>query len=261
MSPQPPRALLFDVFGTCVDWRTTVTNALIKESKTPSSDVPDGTRKRLSSMTSEDWGAFAQEWRNTYMHFVQSIARDSSIPWKSVDQHHYDALGELLEKWSITGLWNDEERLSMSLIWHKLDPWDDSVEGMKLLNTKFTTCTLSNGNISLLEDLREHSNIQFKELFSGELFNSYKPSPKVYLGAVDRLGMKPEECAMVAAHLKDLEAAKSCGLQTIYVERPQEEGLSPDVAEDYKTNGLVDLWVPGDENGFIAVAEKLGVSH
>ncbi len=117
------------------------------------------------------------------------------------------------------------------------------------------TATLSNGNISLLTDLSTHGSLPFTHIFSAELFGSYKPSPKVYLGAVEKLGLKPSECAMVAAHLADLKAAKDLGLQAIYVEREAEEDWANEEVE--KARGWVDLWV--GKGGFLTVAEKLGV--
>lgn len=123
------------------------------------------------------------------------------------------------------------------------------------------TCTLSNGNLSLLGDLRTHSTIPFTHLFSAELFGTYKPSARVYLGAAEKLQLPPNQCAMVAAHLNDLRAAKDNGLQTIYVERPGEEDWDRDQVEGARRDGWVDLWIDsGSGNkGFITVAEKLGI--
>jgi 2-haloacid dehalogenase len=123
------------------------------------------------------------------------------------------------------------------------------------------TCTLSNGNLSLLADLRISSGIPFTHLLSAELFGTYKPSPEVYLGAAEKLNIPPNECVMVAAHLNDLKAAKENGLQTIYVERPGEEDWSEDEVEKARNEGWVDLWVSSKDGGrgFITVAEKLGI--
>jgi 2-haloacid dehalogenase len=118
---------------------------------------------------------------------------------------------------------------------------------------------LSNGNLSLLNDLKTHGSLDFTHVFSAEQFGTYKPSPKVYLGAAERLGLQPSECAMVAAHLSDLQAAKSHGLQTIYVERRMEDDWSTEEVEEARKEGWVDLWVPINEQGFVTVAEKLGV--
>ncbi|KAF2421818.1 haloacid dehalogenase [Tothia fuscella] len=259
----PPRALLFDVFGTCVDWRSTVTNALLQAAQTAlasaSSSVASKTRLRVSDMTIEDWGAFAQDWRNSYKKFTKAIANDSTLPYKSVDEHHHDSLNDLLISWQLEGLWNTEEVQAISLIWHRLNPWTDAENGIKALNTLYRTCTLSNGNIGLVTDLKAHAKLEFTDLFSAEEFGTFKPNPKVYLGAAVKLGTSPQECVMIAAHLADLEAAKSCGFQTVYVERPLEEDWPPERIESAKTSGIVDFWISVEENGFISVAEKLGV--
>lgn len=127
--------------------------------------------------------------------------------------------------------------------------------------TAIDTCTLSNGNLSLLGDLRTFSGIEFTHLFSAELFGTYKPSPKVYLGAAEKLKLPPNECVMVAAHLNDLKAAKGNGLQTVYVERLGEEDWSQDEVEKAKQEGWVDLWIErkDDSKGFVTVAERLGI--
>lgn len=210
-------------------------------------------------MTLDDWGNLAQEWRNTYKQFTKSLAEDSGLPWKTVDEHHLDSLKQLLATWQLEGLWTSDEIRALSLIWHRLDPWPDSSVGIKELNKQFWTVTLSNGNLSLLNDLRVYAKMDFTHVFSAELFGSYKPSPKVYLGAVEKLGLKPSECAMVASHLSDLKAAKSNGLQAIYVERPFEEDWSDEMVEKARAEGWVDLWVSTNQEGFITMAERLGV--
>lgn len=263
LSPTP-RALLFDVFGTCVDWRSTVTKALERSAHTALNDaslsLATALRLRANSMSeTQQWGVFAQEWRNTYKVFCKSIANDASLAWKSVDEHHHDALRELLVKWGLDGLWTDEQVRALSLIWHNLDPWVDSAAGIQELNKLFWTATLSNGNLSLLTDLRAYAGLEFTHIFSAEMFGSYKPSPAIYLGAVDKLGVAANECVMVAAHLGDLKAAKACGLRTIYVERPLEEDFSEQEIEAAKREGWVDIWITKDEDGFLATAEKLGI--
>ena len=105
-------------------------------------------------MTDEHWGKFAQQWRNSYKIFTKQLAADPSIPWKSVDDHHLSALKQLITEWELDGLWNDEEILALNLVWHQLVPWEDSAAGVELLNKRFATAMLSNGNVSLLTDLR-----------------------------------------------------------------------------------------------------------
>jgi 2-haloacid dehalogenase len=256
-----PAALFFDVFGTCVDWRSSVTNALLEASRSTletSSSLSTDTRSVATGMTEKDWGRFAQEWRNTYKTFVRALSKGEG-QWKTVDQHHFDSLVVLLREWKLEGLWSEKELGSLSLVWHRLDPWVDSPGGMERLNTRFETATLSNGNVSLLEDLRGHSNINFAHLISAEQFGTYKPNPRVYLGAAEKLGLDPAQCGMVAAHLVDLKAAKACGFQTMYVERPGEEDFSVEAIQKARGDSFVDFWVTGQENGFLALASKLGV--
>lgn len=137
----PPRALLFDVFGTCVDWRTTVTQALDAQShaalNAATASLASRVRLKASDMTIAHWGEFAQQWRESYMHFTQKLAADPSVPWKTVDEHHLDSLRELLGKWELDGLWTDDEVRALSLVWHRLDPWPDSSPGIALLNQLF----------------------------------------------------------------------------------------------------------------------------
>lgn len=263
LSP-PPRALFFDVFGTCVDWRTTVTGALEMQAhaalNSATASLASSVRLQASDMTAEQWGIFAQQWRDGYKRFTKSLADDPSLPWVSVDEHHLTSLKELVVEWNLEGLWDDVELRTLSLIWHHLVPWDDSGMGVALLNRMCDTCTLSNGNIGLLSDLRAFSDIPFTQLLSAEMFGTYKPSPKVYLGAAEKLGLPPQQCAMVAAHLNDLQAAKQNGLQTIYVERPGEEDWSKEDVAKAKEDGWVDLWIDARSKGFIGVAEKLGIN-
>jgi len=257
-----PRALLFDVFGTCVDWRSTVTNGLEKAAHesldSASSSIPSNVRLRAEEMNTNDWGKFAQEWRDTYKVFTKSRANDASLPMKTVDQHHYDALQELLAKWELERLFTASELEAVSLLWHHLDPWPDSAKGMAALSSLCSTCTLSNGNTSLLQDLKLHAKLAFTHVFSAEDFGTFKPNKAVYLGAAEKLRVSPSECAMVAAHLADLKAAKGCGYQTIYVERLLEEDWTAQQVESAKADGFVDIWVSEKEDGFLAVAERLG---
>lgn len=258
----PPKALFFDVFGTCVDWRSPVTRTLHQQAheklNSATASLATTVRLKATNITVEEWGTFAQQWRDSYKEFVRAISQDPSIPWKSVDQHHYDYLVELVSIWGIEGLWTDEELRRLSLVWHYLDPWSDSSAGIAKLSEGTQTATLSNGNLDLLNDLKDHARLPFTHILSAEMFESYKPSPKVYLGAVDRLGLEPSECAMVAAHLNDLKASKSCGLQTIYVGRPREEDWSESEVEKARIEGWVDIWVQDGAGGFLAVAKELG---
>jgi 2-haloacid dehalogenase len=211
-----------------------------------------------------------QEWRNGYLKFVREIAMDSSKQWKTVDEHHLESLREILTGRGLIfpredntpdalvhdgSLWDEAQLQELNLVWHRLDPWSDTCKGLNELNRQFSTCTLSNGNLSLLQDMVEHGKMPFTHIYSAEMFQSYKPSPKVYLGAAKKMGLKPEECALVAAHLDDLKAAKSNGFSTIYVERPREE-RRPELGDE----GIVDIWVKEGEAGFVTAAERLGIN-
>lgn len=255
----PPKALLTDVFGTVVDWRSTVTNFLSKTAQetlnSASTSIPSTVRAAAATI---DWGEFAWQWRRSYYHFTTQYD-PASGNFKSVDQHHLEALIKLLRENQLEGLWDEKELQKISMIWHFLDPWPDSARGLGMLNQKFETATLSNGNTSLLKDLAEHGELPYKHIVSAEEFKAYKPHPNVYNGAAKRLGLPTSECALVAAHLGDLWAAKTkCGYQTVYIERPREEGWSKEEIEQAKKDGWVDMWVNLDEDGFKEVARRFG---
>ncbi|USW56625.1 Putative phosphoglycolate phosphatase-like, domain 2, HAD superfamily [Septoria linicola] len=272
--PDPqPKALFFDVFGTCVDWRTTVTDALesacSQALNRASSSIATRIRMKTDALSKQDWWNIAQEWRNSYLKFTRSIASDPSIPYKTVDQHHLDSLREILVQHELIfprqgdvpadlvhdgSLFDEQDLVALSMIWHKLAPWPDTVQGLSMLNKKFSTVTLSNGNVSLLKDMVEHGGMPFTDIYSAEMFQSYKPSPEVYLGAAEKKGLQPAECMMVAAHLDDLKHAKQNGFLTLYVERLQEE-RHPELLDE----GIPDVWVKLDEDGFVEAARKLGI--
>lgn len=259
MSSQPlPRVLFFDVFGTVVQWRTSVSEALRDAAQSalrdPEKNLPDAVRAKASSMTQSDWLDITEEWRESYYHFTRNS--DLSKPFVSVDEHHYSYLLKLLQAHGLETLFTDAQRWDLALSWHRLAPWPDSVRGLELLNRKFRTCTLSNGNVALLQDLCRHGSLPFTEVLSAEHFGAYKPSPKVYGGAAERFGLEPGECALVAAHLGDLKAAKACGFQTVYVERPKEEMLDMEQARE---EGYVDIWIDAGCDGFVELARRFSL--
>jgi 2-haloacid dehalogenase len=145
-----PRALFFDVFGTCVDWRKSVVEDLRAQAhaalNSATASLASRVRLRASEMntSSDDWSTFAQQWRNSYKRFTRKLAQDASIPWKSVDEHHLESLKELMAEWKIEGLWDDQKLREISLIWHHLEPWSDSVMGVTLLNNLFCKSRGSN---------------------------------------------------------------------------------------------------------------------
>ena len=253
------KALIFDVFGTVVNWRLSITKYLRDHAtrKQSSTTTPSDLKTRLLSMTEEDWGNFAQEWRDSYGKFTKGFDPNRD-EWKTVDQHHREALEALLEKRGLGGLYTEEELHDLTMGWHRLVPWGDVVEGMQVLKQTYTVATLSNGNTALLSDLNSFGSLGFEpqHLFNAELFQAYKPHPSTYLGAVTRLGLEPGEVALVAAHLGDLEAAKDCGLRTIYVEREREEAWGKEKADGAKR--WIDLWIGLTDRGFQGAAKRLG---
>jgi 2-haloacid dehalogenase len=251
------KGLVFDVFGTVVDWRPSVTEELnLRAYRKASSDLPRDLKARVQALSEDDWDKFAQEWRDSYGAFCHTFDPDRDA-WKDVDQHHRDSLVGLLEKWNLSGLFSESELDSLSLVWHRLQPWDDSSKGLEKLGKTYLTSTLSNGNLSLLRDLDDFGRLGFKKILSAETFRAYKPNPAVYLGAAREMGFEPEEIALVAAHLEDLAAAKSCGLRTIYIERQREEEWSKDEDKYKQAKDWVDIWVTEEEDGILAVAQKL----
>ncbi|KAK7403805.1 hypothetical protein QQX98_010402 [Neonectria punicea] len=251
------KALVFDVFGTVVDWRSSVTEELtLRAFRKSSSDLPESLKTRLHTLTEEDWGRFAHEWHESYGDFCHSFKPETDT-WKSVDQHWRDSLVSLLESWNLAGLFTATEIESLSLVWHRLLPWDDSHDGLEKLGQTYVTSTLSNGNTNLLRDLADFGNLGFRKFLSAENFRAYKPNPAVYLGATRELGFEPDEVALVAAHLNDLEAARACGLRTIYVERPREEAWAYDKERCEGAKEWVDLWIGEEEAGFVTLSENL----
>ncbi|KAK2615930.1 hypothetical protein N8I77_002651 [Diaporthe amygdali] len=266
------KALTFDVFGTVVDWRTTVQTALSTalRSKPPSpSPSAEAAAARAQALTDADIAALAQEWRDSYKRFTRGF-RPGADPWKDVDAHHYDSLVQLLDEHGIAGLLGPDALRDLSLVWHRLAPWPDSAAGLRALGggcagaegaeggLGLVTASLSNGNRALLADLDAFGGLGFGVLFSAEDFGAYKTDPQVYLGAVERLGVLPGEVAMVAAHLGDLEAARQLGLRTVYVERKREEDWDVGSERYEAARGWVDLWVGVDEGGVVEVARRLG---
>jgi len=232
---QPFEALLFDVFGTVVDWRSSVVAEL--ETLGKKHGIDPGT----------DWGKFAQQWRNGYSQNTRRIAAGASGP-QNVDTMHKEILDDLLKspEWILVGLlWDERTRQDLNLAWHRLNGWPDTVEGLHALKKQTIIATLSNGNVRLLVDMAKHAGLPWDMIFSTELFNTFKPNPKAYLEAIRHLSLPPESCAMVAAHIHDLRAAGSLGLRTIYVRRPNED------AEALKTEGEVKSKAEGGEVDYV----------
>jgi 2-haloacid dehalogenase len=233
---QEVRALLFDVFGTVVDWRSSV--------------IREGERLGRARRLAVDWAAFADGWRAGYPQ-AMNLVRSGALPWQSIDRLHRRILDELLARFGIAEAFDEREREAFNRIWHRLAPWPDAVAGLKRLKRKFVIGTLSNGNVALLVDMAKHAKLPWDVVFSAELFRHYKPDPEAYLGAVELLGLRPWEVMMVAAHKSDLNAAKRCGLKTAFVQRPLELGAKD--RKDVKPEARFELNV----RDFGQLAERL----
>jgi 2-haloacid dehalogenase len=197
------RALVFDVFGTLVDWRSGIAKAF-RESGLP------GDAERL-----------ADAWRARYVPILAEV-NDGSRPWGNFDDLHLATLDDLLAEhgWEL-GL---EERRRLVGAWHRLDPWPDVRTGLEALRGQRVAATLSNGHVALLVDLARHGDLRFDCVLSAEMAHAYKPAPEVYQTAARLLAVEPGELMLVAAHPWDLEGARRAGLQTAFVDRPQEYG-------------------------------------
>lgn len=233
MTAQPRRiqALLFDVFGTVVDWR----GSIIREGRAL------GRAKKIAA----DWDAFADAWRAGYRPAMARV-RSGELPWMNIDQLHRMILDGLLVKFGIDML-TEEEIDDLNRVWHRLDPWPDARKGLALLKRRHVIATLSNGNVSLLVNMARHGRLPWDAVLSAELFHHYKPDPEAYLGAAAMLGHEPSEVMLVAAHKDDLRAAQACGLATAFVRRPKEKGpkvkvdVAPEADFDFNAKDFVDL--------------------
>lgn len=225
--------ILFDVFGTVVDFRGTMD----KEFKVLFA------QKGINHITCDE---FIEYWINAYSENMMSIS-EGRRAFATVDELNNIALTNALEQFQIYNHFNETEREHVCMIWHRLTPWPDSVSGISQLKEHFKTGTLSNGNIQLLEDLSQFTHITWDRLLSGELFGCYKPNPVVYQRAAEVLELPPSQILLVASHKYDLEAARQCGFKTAYIFRPlefkvlKEEQIPRDREFDFIANGIDEL--------------------
>src|ERR1041385_6097422 len=204
-----PKALVFDTFGTVVDWR----GSIIEEGRA------FGKKKGFEL----DWGDFADRWRAGYAPAMDKV-RKGQMPWTKLDVLHRMILEEILMEFRMMPPLSEPEKDDWVHVWHRLKPWPDSVAGLKRLKKKFTIAPLSNGNVALLTDMAKHAGLPWDMILSAELARHYKPDREAYLTAVSLLELKPEEVMMTAAHVQDLNAAHALGLRTGFVYRPNEYG-------------------------------------
>jgi 2-haloacid dehalogenase len=206
------KALVFDTFGTVVDWRGSI--------------IREGEQWGREDNLKIDWGQFADRWRAGYVPSMDKV-RNGVLPWTKLDALNRMILDDLLKEFHITGL-TEEQKEYWNNVWHRLYPWPDAVEGLTRVKKNYIIATLSNGNVSLLVEMAKFAALPWDTVFGSDLFHHFKPDREVYLGAVDLLSLQPSEVMMVAAHPPDLTAAASCGLRTGLVPRPLEYGpVSP----------------------------------
>ena len=232
-----PVVIVFDTFGTVVDWR----GSLIAEL------TAFGREKGIRA----DWTALVDAWRRAYHPSMQRV-RSGELPWTKLDALHRMSLDRLIEEFGIAGL-SEEDRAHINLGWHRLNPWPDSVPGLLRLKTRYIIGPLSNGNVSLLTNMAKHAGLPWDMVFGSDLFGHFKPDPETYLGAARLMDLEPGQMMMAAAHNGDLAAARKQGLMTAFFPRPSEYG--PHQERDYEAEQDWDVVARDIED----MAGKLGV--
>ena len=227
MPRTPTPILAFDVFGTVVDWH----GSIVREVRALYPQV--------------DADAFALAWRQGYQPAMQRV-RSGELGWTLIDDLHRLILDGLLPRFGLAHL-DEAAREHLNRVWHRLDPWPDTVQGLTRLKTRHTLCSLSNGNLGLLTNMAKRAGLPWDCVLSAEVFRAYKPDPRTYLGVAEVFRVPPAQVMLVAAHQDDLAAARDCGLATAYVERPLEFGsarpkdVSPHAANTLHARDLLDL--------------------
>jgi 2-haloacid dehalogenase len=224
------KALFFDVFGTLVDWRTSIA----REARVLLE--PRG--------HALDWLAFADAWRGEYQGAMEEV-RAGRIAFCKLDLLHRRNLDLILPRFGLAAL-GDDDRRALNLAWHRLDAWPDVPDGLRRLKSRFRLAPVSNGNISLMVDLARRNDFPWDAILGAEIAGDYKPKPRVYLAAAEAFDLAPGECMMVAAHSDDLAAAAAVGLRTAHIARPDEKGkgrgeAAPSVSTDFAAKDLGDL--------------------
>ncbi len=228
----PPKAFLFDVFGTIVDWRSGVANAC----------RPVFTRKEIIFDPFE----FADLWRGEYQPAMEKI-RSGNRGYITLDTLHRENLDRVLEQTGLSGEFNEEERADLNYAWEKLPGWEDSAAGLEAIKQKAIIAPCSNGSIALMTRLAKYAKLPWDCILGSEIAQNYKPHPDAYLKSVAALGLTPNEVVMVAAHNDDLVAARENGLKTAFIPRPTEygEGQTKDLKAtqdwDYQIEKIGDL--------------------
>lgn len=235
-SPASIKAVVFDVFGTVVDWRTSI--------------IREGRALAKRKGVDADWEAFADAWRGKYQPSMDRV-RKGERPWTKLDDLHRESLLELLDEFKVDGL-SEGEIEDFNRAWHRLDPWPDTVEGLTRIKSNYVIATLSNGNVALLLNMAKRAGLPWDAVLGAEPAKAYKPTPEAYLRTADFLGLPTEQVMLCAAHNDDLMAARSHGYRTAFVRRAKEYG--PHQKKDFEAEH--DFDVVGET--IIEIAEKLG---
>ncbi len=230
------KALFFDVFGTLMDWRSSIA----REAETLLGPLGH----------TLDWPAFADAWRGEYQGGMEEV-RSGRMPFSRLDVLHRRNLERILPRFGLDGL-SEQARRDLNLAWHRLDAWPDVTAGLSRLKRRYLIAPVSNGNISLMVDLARRNGLSWDAILGAEIAGDYKPKPRVYLAAAEALDLPPNGCMMVAAHTRDLLAAAALSLRTAHIARPNEHGpgrgeAAPTAPVDIAARDLLDL------------ADKLGV--
>jgi 2-haloacid dehalogenase len=216
MPIKQPVAIVFDTFGSVVDWRSSLIADL---------SAYGATRGIIA-----DWPALVDAWRAAYAPSMDRV-RKHELPWTRLDNLHRASLDRLIEDHGIAGL-SEQDRVHINLGWHRLHPWPDAVSGLTRLKSRFIIGPLSNGNVSLLLNMAKFAGIPWDMIFGSDLFGHFKPDPETYLGVAKLLDLRPDQVMMAAAHNGDLAAARALGLLTAFFPRPTEYG--PHQKRDYQ---------------------------
>ena len=230
------QALLFDVFGTVVDWRTSIIDDL----------SAFGAQRGLSL----DWATFADDWRALYQPAMEEV-RSHRRAWTILDVLHRESLDKLCAKYGIADL-SEADKDHINKVWHRLRPWPDAVEGLTRLKSRYIIGTLSNGNVGLLTRMAKFARLPWDVVLGAETARAYKPQPQAYLASAELLNLRPEQVMLVAAHNGDLAAAASVGLRTAFVPRPNEWGARQKV--DLKAEREWDV----SADSFVSLAKAMG---
>lgn len=234
------RALVFDVFGTVVDWRSGVAREA-------------AAFLRRHGRADADPHAFADAWRRRYSPAMEEV-RSGRRPFTRLDVLHRENLTDVLPAFGLDAAGVPAAELDeLNLAWHRLNPWPDGVAGLRRLKVRYIVAPLSNGNIVLMIDMAKRAGLPWDAILGAEVVRAYKPSPESYLGTAEVLAMRPDEVCLVAAHNDDLAAARRCGFRTAFVPRPTEHGpgQTGDLAPEQDWDMVAD--------SFETLAERLGL--